>query len=182
LHPFFGEMGKTRYIISTGGSPVGNHEFEFEITDTFFKENETEEIKGAKIEVKALLIKQNNLMQLEFEIDGTVKIDCDRCLKEFDFPVSSSENLVVKYGKPADSTDDVLMIPEGETQLDISHHLYEFILTSVPARKVPCEIDEEKFQCDMDVLQKLNENSISGESTDENPVWEKLNKVKLNKN
>lgn len=178
----FEEMGKTKYIISTGGLPVGNHEFEFEVTDAFFKENETEEIKGASVFVKALLLKQNNLMQLEFNLNGTVKVDCDRCLKEFDFPFSSDEKLVVKYGKPEDSSDEVLMIPEGETQLNVTHHLYEFILTAVPARKVPCEIDEEKFQCDTDVLEKLNENSISDESAENNPLWEKLKKVKVNKN
>ena len=171
-------MGKTKYIISTGGLPVGNHEFEFEVTDAFFKDNTAEEINGVSVKVKAILLKQNNVMQVQFELGGTVNINCDRCLKEFDIPVEGSEHLIIKYGKPSDSTDEVLMIPEGETQLDISQYIYEYILTSVPARKVPCEIDSKKYKCDKAVLKKLNENSISVESPEDNPLWEQLNKLK----
>lgn len=175
-------MGKTKYIINTGGLSVGNHEFEFEVTGKFFKEQELTEISEANIKVKALLLKQNNVLQLEFDFSGTVALDCDRCLKEFDFPVAGHEKLLVKYGNPNDSTDEVLMIPEGETQLNVTQNIYEYILTAIPARRVPCEIDKKRFKCDDEMLQKLSENSTSVESTDDNPVWEKLNKIKLNKN
>jgi uncharacterized metal-binding protein YceD (DUF177 family) len=175
-------MGKTKYIISTGGLPVGNHEFEFEVTDTFFKDTDTEEIKGVNVNVRAILLKQNNVMQLQFELGGTVNINCDRCLKAFDIPVEGTEHLVIKNGKPSDSTDEVLMVPEGETQLDVTQYIYEYVLTAVPVRKVPCEIDSKKFKCDKAVLKKLNENSISAESAEDNPLWEQLNKLKNNKN
>lgn len=175
-------MGKTKYIINTGGLSVGNHEFEFEVTGKFFKEQESSEISDANVKVKALLLKQNNVLQLEFDLLGTVALDCDRCLKEFDFPVSGHEKLLVKYGSPENSTDEVLMIPEGETQLNVTQNIYEYILTAIPARRVPCEIDKKRFKCDNDMLQKLSESSTSVESTDDNPMWEKLNKIKLNKN
>ena len=175
-------MGKTRYIISTGGLPVGNHEFQFEVTDAFFKDTETEELNGVDVSVKAILLKQNNVMQLQFELSGTVNINCDRCLKEFDIPVEGTEYLIIKYGNPSDSTDEVLMVHEGETQLDVTQYIYEYVITAVPARKVPCEIDSKKYKCDKALLKKLNENSISVESIEENPLWEQLNKLKNNKN
>lgn len=175
-------MGKTKYIIKTNGLSVGNHEFEFEVTGEFFKDQEVPDILDANVRVKALLLKQNNILQLEFDLEGTVAVDCDRCLKQFDYPISAHEKLVVKYGNPKDSTDEILVIPEGETQLNVSQNIYEYILTAVPARRVPCEIDKKRFKCDMEMLKKLNENSTSVESTEENPVWEKLNKIKLNKN
>lgn len=175
-------MGKTRYIISTGGLPVGNHEFQFEVTDAFFKDTDTEELNGVDVSVKAILLKQNNVMQLQFELSGTVNINCDRCLKEFDIPVEGTEHLIIKYGNPSDSTDEVLMVHEGETQLDVTQYIYEYVITAVPARKVPCEIDSKKYKCDKALLKKLNENSISVESIEENPLWEQLNKLKNNKN
>lgn len=175
-------MGKTKYIIKTNGLSIGNHEFEFEVTGAFFKDQEAAEIHDANVDVKAFLLKQNNILQLEFDLSGTVAVDCDRCLKAFDYPISGHEKLVIKYGNPEDSTDEILVIPEGETQLNVSQNIYEYILTAIPARKVPCEIDKKRFKCDEEMLHKLNENSTSVESTEDNPLWEKLNKIKLNKN
>jgi uncharacterized protein len=185
LRPFLrgtGNMGRTKYIINTGGLSVGNHEFEFEVTGKFFKEQETPELNDANIQVKATVLKQNNAMAVEFEIEGTIGVDCDRCLKGFDIPISSQEKLVIKYGNADNSTDEVMFIPEGETSLNITHYIYEYVLTTIPARKVPCEIDKKKFKCDNDMLKKLNESNIHQESDETNPIWEKLNNIKLNKN
>jgi len=175
-------MGKTKYIINSGGLAVGNHEFEFDVTGKFFKEQDSTEIEDANVQVKALLLKQNNVLQLEFDISGTVKLDCDRCLKEFDFPIACKEKVIVKVGNPENSTDEVLMVSEGETQLNVTQNIYEFILTAIPARRVPCEIDKKRFKCDQEMIEKLNETGTSDENSENNPMWEKLNKVKLNKN
>lgn len=177
-----GNMGRTKYIIHTGSLSVGNHEFEFEVTGKFFEEQQTPELSTANVQVKATVFKQNNATQLEFDIEGTVGVDCDRCLKGFDIPISSHDKLVIKYGNPADSTDEVMVVPEGETSLNVTQYIYEYILTAVPARKVPCEIDKKRFKCDNSMLKKLNESSTQQESEETNPIWEKLNKIKLNKN
>lgn len=185
MHPFFegtGKMGRTKYIINTGGLSVGNHEFEFEVTGKFFKEQETSEVKDAGVLVKAMVLKQNNVINIDFEIEGTVGIDCDRCLKGFDLPIKAQEKLVIKQGDPVNSTDEVLVVPEGETDLNVTQYIYEYILTAIPARKVPCEIDKKKFKCDTKMLKKLDESSTYEESEEINPIWEKLNNIKLNKN
>ena len=77
-------MGKSQYIIQFGGLPVGLHEFEFDVTDSFFNKVESSEIQKADIQVDATLTKQNHLLQMHFNIYGTVGVDCDRCLKYFD--------------------------------------------------------------------------------------------------
>lgn len=177
-------MGKSQYIIQFGGLPVGLHEFEFEIGDTFFSKIEDSEVQKANIHAKALLTKQNNLLQVHVSLDGTIDIECDRCMKDFGFPVSAEADLVVKHGKPEESTDEILVIPEGQEEFDLAHYLYEYIILAIPARRVPCEVDEQKYQCDYDVLDKLDSLS-SGPSEEENtgnPMWEQLNKIKFNKN
>lgn len=161
---------------------VGNHEFEFEVTGKFFKEQEMPELNDGNVHVKATVLKQNNAMQLEFDVEGTVAVDCDRCLKGFDIPISSHDKLVIKHGNPSESTDEVMVVPEGETSLNVTQYIYEYILTAVPARKVPCEIDKKKFKCDNSMLKKLEESSMPQESEEINPIWEKLNNIKLNKN
>ena len=177
-------MGKSQYIIQFGGLPVGLHEYEFDVNETFFSKVENNEIEKAALQVKALLTKQNNLLQLHVDIQGTVGIDCDGCLKSFDFPIESSENLVIKHGKPEESTDEILVIPDGQESFDLSHYLYEYIVLAVPARRVPCEIDKVQFQCDKQVLEKLNNLAAhpDEEKAADNPMWEQLNKIKFNKN
>src|SRR6476660_185156 len=148
-------MGKSQYIVQFGGLPIGVHEFEFEVNDKFFKSFENSEFGKADITVFASLIKQNNLLQMDFSISGTVAIDCDRCLKNFDFPVETEESLVIKHGNPDESTDEILVIEEGVDEFDVSQYIYEYITLAVPARRVPCEIEEENFECDYETLDRL---------------------------
>jgi uncharacterized metal-binding protein YceD (DUF177 family) len=178
-------MGKGRFIIQFGGLPVGVHEYEFEVEGTFFSNFENSEIRKADIQVDAVLTKQNNVLQLHFNIEGTVGVDCDRCLKYFDFPIGTEADLVVKHGNPEESTDEILVIPEGQEEVDITHYLYEYISLALPARRVPCELDETMFICDYDTLNKLNDMTTDPEKdpeSEQNPMWEQLNKIKFNKN
>lgn len=175
-------MGKSQYIVPFGGLPVGLHEFEFEVNDPFFSKFENSEVDKASLEVRALLTKQNNVLQLSFDIKGTIGIACDRCLKDFDFPVETKENLVIKHGDPAESTDEILVIPEGQDEIDVTHYLYEYIVLALPARKVPCELDEKQFVCDYEVLEKLKNLAPEDNKEPNNPMWDQLSKIKFNKN
>ncbi len=174
-------MGKKQYIVKFAGLPVGTHEFEFSINGTFFEQFPDSEIAKADLKVVIVLTKQNNLMEMEFDINGTINLSCDRCLTDYDFPVEASEKLVVRTGNPDDSTDEILVVNDSDGQADVSHYLYEYIMLALPSRRVPCEIDED-FECDYDTLNKLNENSTQEEEKETNPMWEKLNKLKINKN
>ncbi|MCA0431607.1 MAG: DUF177 domain-containing protein [Bacteroidetes bacterium] len=179
-------MGKSPYKIQFGGLPIGIHEYEFEIKEAFFKDIENSEIEKANIVVNAILTKQNNLLTVNFEINGTVGIACDRCLADFDFEIESTESLVIKHGNPNESTDEILVIPEGIDEFDLKHYLYEYITLAVPIRKVPCEVDDVLYKCDKETLKRLNEVSTDVEKNEDveltNPMWEQLNKIKYNKN
>jgi uncharacterized metal-binding protein YceD (DUF177 family) len=149
-------MGKSQYIVQFGGLPVGIHDFEFEVGDRFFENFENSEIVRADVQVDATLTKQNNVLQMQFNISGTVDVDCDRCLKTFGFPIEAEDTLVIKHGNPDESTDEILVIPEGVDEFDITHYLYEYITLALPARRVPCEIDPVSFECDYETLDKLD--------------------------
>ncbi len=173
-------MGKSQFIIQFGGLPVGLHEFEFDVNETFFNSIENSEIQKADLNVKADLTKQNNLLQMHIEISGTVGLDCDRCMKNFDYPIETEEELVIKHGNPEESTDEILVIAEGTEEFELSHYLYEYIILAIPARRVPCEINPKKFVCDKSMLEKLDQLISPSEPEEENsnPIWEKLNKIK----
>lgn len=173
-------VGKSQYIVEFGGLPVGLHEFEFDVSEKFFSKFENNEIEKASLHVDAVLSRQNNVLSMHFSISGTVAVECDRCLKHLDIPVETEEDLVIKYGDPAESNDEILVIPEGETQFEVSQYLYEYIALAVPARKVPCEISGDPSVCDQDMLDQLDNIGAGPEEEKEpnTPMWEQLNKIK----
>ena len=173
-------MARSQYIIQFGGLSIGEHEFEFEVKGPFFEQFKDSEIQQADVFVKLLLIKQNNLLQMEFDIEGTVALGCDRCLKDFDYPIEAHEKLVLKHGDPAESNDEILVLKEGNDEADISQYLYEYITLAIPTRRVPCEDFEDGAECDTETLNKLEENRIDEEPA--NPQWEQLKKIKFSNN
>lgn len=179
-------MENGQYTIRFGQLSVGVHDFELEVDQTFFNKIENSDVKNAKVHINAKLTKQNNLLQMHFNIAGTIGIECDRCIKSFDFPIETEENLVIKFGNSNESSDEILVINEGIEEFDLSQYIYEYITLAIPPRRVPCEIDEKKFKCDSTILDKLNNfqsNSNKNKKELNNPIWKELNKIKkYNKN
>ena len=176
-------MGKSQYVIQFGGLPLGEHQFEFEINNKFFEQFNDTEITRAHVQVKANLIKQNTLMQILFDFEGTVGLACDRCLIDYDCRISGHEKLIVKHGNDDESNDELLVLPEGLEEADISQYLYEYIELAIPLRKVPCEDDtsESEITCDAETLKKFNELKIEEEPS-ANSNWDKLKNITFNNN
>ena len=174
-------MAESQFIIRLNGLPVGNHLYEFEVNNTFFESREYAEITGGKFEVKLELIKQNHLIQLIFTIEGTAQVGCDRCTKPYDIEVDAREEMFLKFGDPDEEhPENVLVLPHGANELDISQPLYEFISLALPYRRVPCEEDE-SFECDEATLKKLNE--VSTDEPEQKPgdsIWDKLKDINNN--
>lgn len=174
-------MGKSQYKIQFGGLSIGEHHYEFEITDKFFESFPGSEITKANIFVKANLTKQNNLMQIIFDFNGTVGLSCDRCLVDYNQPIFGREKLVIKHGNPDESTDEILVLKEGLEEIDFSQYLFEYIVLSLPSRRVPCEDEENEIdvECDEETLSKFNETKVD---TEPNPEWDQLKKINFNNN
>lgn len=177
-------MGKSQYIIQFGGLPLGEHQFEFEINNKFFEQFNDTEITRAHIDVVATLIKQNTVMQILFDFTGTVGLACDRCLIDYDCPISGHEKLIMKHGNTDESNDEMLVLPEGVEQANVSQYLYEYIETAIPFRKVPCDASTGSATdvvCDEETLKKFNELKIDEEPTP-NTNWDKLKNITFNNN
>jgi uncharacterized metal-binding protein YceD (DUF177 family) len=175
-------MGKSQYVIQFGGLPMGEHQFEFEVSEKFFEQFDDSEITKANIKVDVTVIKQNSLLQFLFDFEGTVNLSCDRCLIDYDCPISGHEKLIVKHGSPEESNDELLVLHEGLDEADISQYLFEYIELSIPSRKVPCEEEEDLgVTCDEETLKKFNELKIDEEPTP-NENCDKLKNIKFNNN
>jgi uncharacterized metal-binding protein YceD (DUF177 family) len=148
-------MGKSQYKIQFGGLSFGEHQFEFEVNNKFFEQFSESEITIANINVVATLIKQNSLMHVLFNFEGVVKLNCDRCVADYNCHISGHEKLVVKHGNPEESNDEIVVLKEGLEEIDITQYLYEYIELAIPSRRVPCEEDDNDVQCDKETLAKF---------------------------
>jgi uncharacterized protein len=172
-------MGKKQFVIQFGGLSIGAHEYEFEVNDTFFDRFEFSEIKKANILVKVELLKQSTVMTLNFDISGTIGIECDRCTGDFTIPLEAKDSLVVKHGDRDETNDEILVLAHGDTEMDISQPLYEFIVLALPGKKIPCEMSPD-YKCDQETLNKLKGISVETPEENKNPLWDKLKNINFN--
>jgi len=164
------------YTIPFVGLEPGNHQFEFEVNDSFFEQFEFSQIQHGQIHVTVDLEKMERMMIFNIAIEGEVLVTCDRCTNEFMYPVSDTQRLIVKLGAEyLEESEDVVVIPETEYKFDLSSYIYEFIHLSLPVQLIHPDDEHGSSTCDPDML-RLLETLTPTESID--PRWEALNKLK----
>ena len=172
------------YIIQFVGLSVGSHLYEFNISDKFFESLDYSEIKQGDIQVKLTLLKQSSMMILQFEIGGTVKINCDRCTAEYDLPIQGDYKLIVKVGgsETGNEDDDIITIAANEHELDLSQYLYEYIALSLAIKRAHPDNDEGEATCDKEMIKKLKDFLIEEEKKENlnDPRWDDLKNISLN--
>ena len=167
------------FVIPFKGLSIGVHQFGWEIDKKFFEEVENSEIHDAKLSVSLSFEIQERMFILHFEIDGYVVVKCDRCLYDLKLPVTTDQTLFVKFGdEDLEETEDIIVIPETDYQIDVSRSIYEFVVLSLPMRKIHGEDENGKSLCNVEMLNKMNE--YAGEKKTD-PRWDKLKNLKLDK-
>lgn len=162
------------YSIEFKGLSQGKHSFTFDLDDKFFAKFEGSEFSRGQLRADVLLIKGEQLLELQTTIAGTIEVTCDRCLELFDLPLSYQGTLYVKIGKAGTSTDDdIMFIDADEYQIDLAQYLYESVCLSVPIRRYHGVNGTNTGDCDAEMLKRLSTNA-----TKSSPViderWNKL--------
>jgi len=165
------------FLIPFKGLSIGVHQYDWEIDKRFFEEIENSGVHDAELKVGLLFEKQERMFVLQFTINGNVTVKCDRCLDDLRYPVSIDQTVYIKFGKEdMDETEEIIIIPETDYQLDISRQIYEFIELSLPMQKVHEEDESGNSECNAEMISKLNEHS-GKKKTD--PRWDKLKNLNL---
>lgn len=165
------------FVIPFVGLSAGEHRFEFDIDGKFFASFEYSEISQANVKVDLLLEKHDRMLVFNFFMEGTIRVTCSRCLDEFDMPIDGKEVLYVKFGTEfREEDDDVVDIPESESQINISPFIYDYLSLMVPYRVVHPDNEQGISQCDPDVIARIESNSDQKEV---DPRWDKLKDLNL---
>lgn len=178
------EMMKLKeFFIPFSGLKLGKHEFGYEIDNTFFESFDYQEFNDASVQITAILDKMNNMMELDIEAKGTVNVDGDLTGEPFDQPISSNLHLVVKFGEEYnDENDEILVIPHGEHQINISQYIYEMLVLAVPQKRIhPGVLDGTLESEILDKLEELQPKEVKEESENTDPRWDDLKKLLTDK-
>ncbi len=82
-------------------------------------------------------VKKSTLLELDFKSEGKATVTCDLSNEPFELPMVGALDLVVKFGEEYnDNNEEVLILPHGEHQLDLSQYIYEMIVLAVPLKKI----------------------------------------------
>ncbi|MBL4592353.1 MAG: DUF177 domain-containing protein [Flavobacteriales bacterium] len=167
----------SEYIIKFEGLKQGTHFYEFDVDNAFFEEFDCFEFKKSSFKIDLEFEKQSTIMLLTFNFTGTITVPCDRCLDDADVDVDGEEKLIVKFGNEEyDETDEILMLPIHEHEINVAKYIYEFINVNLPQKRVHFE-----GLCNQNVIDKL-ERIEQKEDINEDPRWSTLKGINLNKN
>lgn len=174
------------FIIPFVGLKIGKHHFDYQIDKSFFQHFEYEDFNDVSIKTDLIFEKKSTLLELHFKISGTVNINCDISNEPYDQKIKGSFDLVVKFGDEYnDDYEDILIIPHGEYEINVSQYIYELIILSVPAKRLHPGIKDGSLQSD--ILKKLEELSPKDLETKKNksegidPRWNTLKKLLTDK-
>jgi len=175
-----------KFSIQFQGLKNGIHQFEYQIDSSFFKKFEDSALDKASFVVKLDLEREENMMVLNFEFEGTMVTECDRCLEIIDMPMQGTQRLMVKFSEEEkEEEDDVFYIQPKAPELNVSKYVYELVHLGIPIRKVKPECDENPQDCSTNLIDFIKEvkdtTPPDSEGKDEIPeesVWSVLNKLK----
>lgn len=151
----------SEYIIPFGSCSNGLHPFEYELTDEFFALFPESGVEKARVKVKVMLLKQERQLQLDIHLKGTVTQPCDRCLEEYEQPISGDYTLYGKFGEgnSEDEADIIWLHPEAY-DVNVSKYLFEYVILSLPLRKVHPGRRGGKTGCNPEMLDLLKNLSV----------------------
>jgi len=110
--------------------------FEYDLDDAYFKKIDSPEVQKGNIKAKVSVLKKLSTYELQFVIEGTVIIPCDRCLDDMVQSIHYKEKLQVKFGDTFSEEDEIVIVPEAEGAINIAWFLYEFIVLNIPMKHV----------------------------------------------
>ncbi len=149
---------RQEYIIDYKTLESGTYEFDYHIDKDFFSMFDEPLAQDGNADVHAAMRVTSAGLSIRLDISGTLQVECDRCLETFDMPIDASYDLVVKYGDkttPLDEADDVITIGDDDDFLDLSQHIYEYVVLSLPARRVHPDLPDGQPGCNPEMLSHI---------------------------
>lgn len=175
------------FLIPFIGLKLGKHQFEYQINKKFFEDFGYDEFESCDIKVNVVLEKKSTMLELHFKHKGTIHVPCDLTNEMFDLPVKGKINLIVQFGEAFNNdNEELLILPHGEHQVDISQYIYEMIALSIPLKRIHPGVKDGTLKTDIfDKLDELKVNAkeqkADAKQEETDPRWDQLKKLLTDK-
>ena len=165
----------SQYIINFSSLKEGMHDFDFTVENKLFNHFGYEDFNSCKLEINVKLFKKTNLLELKFLSKGIININCFVSNEPFDYPQTSVMDLVVKFGSEQNSdNEELLILPKGTYQIDVSQQLYEMIVLSLPIKIIHPGIEDGSLESETVNRLKKYELNTQKNITKTDPRCDKL--------
>ena len=167
----------SKYKIEFAGLKIGEHQFNFSAATEFFDRFNFSDFNNVEVEINVDLIKKTTLLELFFDLKGSVNVNCDLTNEPFDLKIENSAKLVVKFGQEFnDEDDEILVLPHGEHKLFVDQYIFELIVLSLPSKRIHPGVEDGSLKSEMlEILENLKPKENSNLA---DPRWEQLKNLK----
>ena len=152
----------------------GRTDFRWHAGGQFFSGFENSEILDADLVVDVWAEKSGRYASVDLGIEGTVVVECDRCLGDLELPVSVHPSFSIKYGEASEEQSsateggrEILILPETDADLDLTQIIYDYVCTSLPLSRIhpegECDPETVKY-LHSDDMEDEEESAVQGES------------------
>lgn len=171
-------MGKfTAFKVPLKSLNQGVHEFEYHLDKTFFSNMESADIHDADITASLTVTYKSDLYDMDFALEGDVTLLCDRCLDDLHYPIEAGYHITVKYGEDYDdSSDDLLVIPESDNNINVAYMLYDTVALAIPMKHVH---PAGKCNRQMSAVLKKHSAGASGDDSLENELIDEIDNIDM---
>ena len=161
-------MSRREFIIPFIGLKLGEHVYNYEIGPGFFDGIEYSLIKSGSVNVRLALHKKETMMIGEFECEGVVSTECDRCNGPVDVAIKGAFRLVFKLSTDVTDDESLIVLSPEAYELDVKPHIYELMTISLPARTV-----HPSGECDEEMMAALSQYLVNPSSVeDDQEDWD----------
>ncbi len=173
------------YKIGFTGLSLGNHQFQFDIKKEFFDCFEQSEINECAVRLDLGLEKETNMLVFDFAFSGWVELDCNRCLEPYQQQVDGVQRLFVKFGDDyVEQSEDVIVIPYGESHFDIAQLVYEFLHLGLPIRRIHPIDEHGNSDCNQDMIENMKKHLPGSKGPEEDKsaassTWDALKSLQF---
>ncbi|NCX96398.1 MAG: hypothetical protein EBX41_08310 [Chitinophagia bacterium] len=175
-----------KFEIAWQALPTGLNSFVYSIDNEYMKAKDHKtDVSNWDIKISLFFDKREDISLLKFDIDGKIKVPCDRCGDEFELQLWDEFVFYGKYTKDTDESGgdneslETLFLDPSEPVINIENLLYENLLLSLPLQRLHPTDANGNSMCNPVALRLLNQLNKSEPEESTNSLMEGLKKIKI---
>ena len=178
VHAMTGMFSLDTLKIDLAGLKEGVTALAYDLDDAYFAAVDGAEARRGNVHVDLTVSRTGDVYTLGFHTEGTVIVECDRCLDDMEQEVSADNSLTVRLGEEYSDDDDLITVGKDDPLLDVSWYIYEFIALSIPIKHVHAP-----GKCNPAMIKALEAHSAArssdgGDGAAVDSRWSELGKLK----